>query len=74
MIVRMRPPADADCSRGNLTPPSQPVVLRLAPEHVRTSHRNIPNLVREVRRLLALRDDNVFAAGATCANRRVESL
>ena len=38
------------------------------------SHRNVPNLVHEDRRLLALLDSNVFTAGATCANRRVESL
>ena len=39
----------------NPTSPSQPVVLRLTPEHVRKFHRNIPILVREVRRQLASR-------------------
>ena len=34
-------------------PASRPVVLRLTPEHVRTFHRSIPILVREVRRQLA---------------------
>lgn len=60
MATQVQPPSNANDDLDNPTPPSRPVVLRLTPEHVRTFHRSIPILVREVRRQLALpRPDEV---------------
>lgn len=47
------PPSNTYDGRHDPLPASRPVVLRLTPEHVRTFHRSIPILVREVRRQLA---------------------
>ena len=49
------PPSNTYDDRHDPLPPSRSVVLRLTPEHVRTFHRSIPLLVRDVRRQLALR-------------------
>jgi hypothetical protein len=49
------PPSNTYDDRHDPLPPSRSVVLRLTPEHVRTFHRSIPILVREVRRRLASR-------------------
>jgi hypothetical protein len=55
MATQVGPPSHAKNHLDNLAPPSRPVILPLTLEHVRTFHRSIPILVREVRRQLALR-------------------
>jgi hypothetical protein len=55
MASQVGVPSNAHDDRDNPTPPFRSVVLRITPEHLRTPHRNIPILVREVRRHFAFR-------------------